>query len=43
MNDFLARPPTAPYPGLRPFEPHESSVFFGRADQIDGMLARLET
>ncbi len=21
---------TAPYPGLRPFEPHEWNIFFGR-------------
>ena len=33
----------SPYTGLRPFEPHEAALFFGRADQIEGMLARLET
>jgi hypothetical protein len=30
-----------PFPGLRPFEPHESSLFFGREDQIDDVLSRL--
>jgi hypothetical protein len=30
-----------PFPGLRPFEPHESSLFFGREDQCDDLLARL--
>ena len=33
----------SPYPGLRPFEPSESDLFFGRDDQIDEMLACLET
>lgn len=33
----------APFPGLRPFEPHEAELFYGRAEQIDGMLNRLET
>src|SRR5262245_25249078 len=33
----------APYPGLRPFEPHEAEIFFGRGEQIDQMLATLET
>ncbi len=32
-----------PFPGLRPFEPHETDLFYGRAEQIDGMLSRLET
>jgi hypothetical protein len=31
-----------PFPGLRPFEPHESFLYFGRDDQIDELLARLE-
>ena len=30
-----------PFPGLRPFEPHESSLFFGRDDQCDDLLTRL--
>src|SRR5262249_3404784 len=33
----------APYPGLRSFEPHEAEIFFGRGEQIDQMLATLET
>ena len=32
----------SPYVGLRPFEAHESHLFFGRAEQISGMLQRLE-
>ena len=31
-----------PFPGLRPFEPDEHDLFFGRGDQIDDLLARLE-
>ena len=30
-----------PFPGLRPFEPHESALFFGRDEQCDELLARL--
>lgn len=33
---------TQPYPGLRPFERTEAKLFFGRADQLNRMLARLE-
>ncbi|MCY2992077.1 MAG: SUMF1/EgtB/PvdO family nonheme iron enzyme [Planctomycetota bacterium] len=32
----------APYPGLRPFQPPESPIFFGRARQTNEMLKRLE-
>ena len=32
----------SPYPGLRPFQPEESHLFFGREAQIEDMLARLE-
>ena len=32
----------SPYPGLRPFTPTESSVFFGRGEQVGDMLERLE-
>ena len=32
----------APYPGLRPFQFEEGEVFFGRAEHIDQMLAKLE-
>jgi WD40 repeat protein len=31
----------SPYPGLRPFEPEESDLFFGREPQIDELLRRL--
>ena len=34
---FEIRPVETPYPGLRPFEPHESEIFFGR----DGHRSRL--
>lgn len=38
----MVEPHLAPYPGLRPFEPDEGELFFGRADQIEQMLAQLE-
>jgi Novel STAND NTPase 1 len=31
-----------PYPGLRPFETHESHLFFGRDQQVADLVARLE-
>jgi hypothetical protein len=31
----------APYPGLRPFEPTEADIFFGRERQSDELLSRL--
>ena len=31
-----------PYPGLRPFERSESDIFFGREEQTDQLLRRLE-
>lgn len=34
-------PRSNPYPGLRPFEPHEAHLFFGRDEQIDELLRRL--
>ena len=39
----LSKKARVPFPGLRPFEPHETDLFYGRAEQIDGMLNRLET
>lgn len=30
-----------PYPGLRPFEAHETHLFFGRDEQVDQLLGRL--
>lgn len=32
-----------PFPGLRPFEPEEDYLFFGRERQIDELLRRLRT
>ncbi len=32
-----------PYPGLRPFRDEEAGIFFGREEQVDQMLTRLET
>ena len=31
-----------PFPGLRPFHEDETAIFFGRGEQIDDMLTRLE-
>lgn len=33
----------SPYPGLRPFRYDEADIFFGREEQIDQMLYRLES
>ena len=33
--------PANPFPGLRPFEPHEYHLFFGRDGQSDELLRRL--
>ncbi len=30
-----------PFPGLRPFQPHENHLFFGREDQIDELISIL--
>ncbi len=30
-----------PFPGLRPFEPDEDHLFFGREKEIDELLRRL--
>jgi WD40 repeat protein len=35
--------PTTPYPGLRPFQRQEAEIFFGRGEQINQMLSKLET
>jgi hypothetical protein len=32
---------TAPYPGLRPFRPEESDIYFGREAQTDALLEKL--
>jgi hypothetical protein len=34
-------PPKNPYPGLRPFEVDEWSIFFGRERMIDEVIDRL--
>jgi energy-coupling factor transporter ATP-binding protein EcfA2 len=39
--DSVRTRPGNPFPGLRPFEPHESSLFFGRDEQCDDLLTRL--
>jgi hypothetical protein len=35
--------PVLPYPGLRPFTAEESGIFFGREEQTDELLAKLQT
>src|SRR5215472_698749 len=32
-----------PFPGLRPFEPNEDGLFFGREKEIDDLLRRLRS
>jgi len=39
---FDYREVTAPYPGLRPFEPFESEIFFGREGHTDRLLEILQ-
>jgi TPR repeat protein len=47
MDDSFSSPnllttrPRYPYPGLRPFEPEEWSIFFGRETMIDEVIDRL--
>src|SRR3954469_3454142 len=40
MNTRLLR---NPFPGLRPYEPDEDHLFFGREREIDDLLRRLAT
>ena len=40
MFEYL--PVTRPYPGLRPFEPHEGEIFFGREGHTDRLLEILQ-
>lgn len=42
MHVWSARP-KQPYPGLRPFQPDEWSIFFGRETIIDDVIERLAT
>ncbi len=39
---FQQREVTTPYPGLRPFEPYEAEIFFGRDSQTDRLLEVLQ-
>ena len=39
--EIAAELPPEPYPGLRPFEPHEWAIFFGREPMTDEVIARL--
>ncbi|HWS85730.1 MAG TPA: hypothetical protein VN282_01965 [Pyrinomonadaceae bacterium] len=38
----MSRTRTNPFPGLRPFEFHEHSLFFGREEQYEQMLYKLD-
>ena len=41
-SDFISTArPKSPYPGLRPFEIEEWSIFFGREQMIDEVIDRL--
>src|SRR3954469_10161010 len=33
---------TEPYPGLRPFQQNESHLFFGRDEQVDKLLEKIQ-
>ena len=42
INPWLAiQTPDNPFPGLRPFEFHESDLFFGRDGQSEKLIAKL--
>src|SRR5688500_12776749 len=41
-SSSFTRPIQAPYPGLRPFQPHEWPLFFGRNEHVADMLTVLE-
>lgn len=41
MNDLPFSRPPRPYPGLRPFEASEWTIFFGRERMIDDVIDRL--
>src|SRR5262249_49787461 len=40
-SEIGAELPSDPYPGLRPFEPSEWAIFFGRETMIDEVIVRL--
>ena len=39
----ITAPTIAPYPGLRPYDSEEANIFFGREQQTDELLAKLQT
>ncbi|HEU0199790.1 MAG TPA: AAA family ATPase, partial [Burkholderiaceae bacterium] len=41
-HSSLAQLAASPYPGLRPFHIHEVEIFFGREEQTDQLLNRLQ-
>src|SRR3954467_13108261 len=41
MDVTKTRPRPNPFPGLRPYEPDEDHLFFGREREIDDLLRRL--
>jgi hypothetical protein len=41
MGALVSVKPKHPYPGLRPFEPEEWPIFFGREKMIDDVIDRL--
>src|SRR6478672_5998624 len=41
MGVMNTRPRRNPFPGLRPYEPDEDHLFFGREKEIDDLLRRL--
>ena len=41
VAQIAAERPSQPYPGLRPFEASEWSIFFGRERMIDEVIERL--
>lgn len=41
-SSSFTQPIQAPYPGLRPFQPHEWPIFFGRNEHVADMLTILE-
>src|ERR1700722_4285539 len=42
VTPAVASKTACPYPGLRPFRQDESLVFFGRDEQVDRLLGRLD-
>ena len=41
VAEIVAERPSQPYPGLRPFEAYEWSIFFGRERMVDDVIDRL--